>query len=430
MKIDEILRYASSNSPLEEKIDGFKNYIYETHMDGYPKALLEKGINKPATIKKDGKEIEPVILLRSSAHKAGSEDTPWKDLFRPDFGHIRYFGDNKSPGSSPEKSPGNALLLHQYQLQHSLNKEDRLLACPILAFKAVTVNGKPKGHVQFQGVCLIERVERIVQVEPKTNIPFVNYSFDLLVISLLDENEVLNWKWINDRRDSKLSIKDAHRLAPDSWKKWVNSGFSISNQIRRSVLKEQIISEEIQRPPKNSIEARILQDVYSYYGTEKKKSRFEAVAAFVASRILNNNGGAYIPGWITQASSDNGIDFVGRLDIGSDFARTKLVVLGQAKCQSPDSATNANDIARTVARLRRGWIGIYITTSYFSRGTQKEVLEDQYPIVLVDGFRLAKELGSVMFDQGLKNTKDLLDKIDADYEKMLAKRSPEEVLLI
>ena len=52
MKIDEILRYASSNSPLEEKIDGFKNYIYETHLDGYPKALLEKGINKPATIKK------------------------------------------------------------------------------------------------------------------------------------------------------------------------------------------------------------------------------------------------------------------------------------------------------------------------------------------------------------------------------------------
>ena len=71
-----------------------------------------------------------------------------------------------------------------------------------------------------------------------------------------------------------------------------------------------------------------------------------------------------------------------------------------------------------------------ITTSYFSRGTQKEVLEDQYPIVLVDGFRLAKELGNVMFDQGLKNTKDLLDKIDADYEKMLAKRAPEEVLLI
>ena len=35
----------------------------------------------------------------------------------------------------------------------------------------------------------------------------------------------------------------------------------------------------------------------------------------------------------------------------------------------------------------------------------------------------------VSFQEG-KGTKDLLDKIDADYEKMLAKRSPEEVLLI
>ena len=43
-------------------------------------------------------------------------------------------------------------------------------------------------------------------------------------------------------------------------------------------------------------------------------------------------------------------------------------------------ATNGKDIARTVARLKRGWIGIYITTGYFSEPVQREVIEDKYPL--------------------------------------------------
>ena len=51
------------------------------------------------------------------------------------------------------------------------------------------------------------------------------------------------------------------------------------------------------------------------------------------------------------------MDFVGRLDVGSGHSTAKLVVLGQAKCEKLQSATGGNHIARTVARLRRGWIG-------------------------------------------------------------------------
>jgi len=56
-------------------------------------------------------------------------------------------------------------------------------------------------------------------------------------------------------------------------------------------------------------------------------------------------------------------------------------VLGQAKCQVLDRPTHGRDIARTVARLRRGRLGVYVTTSFFSSQTQREVIEDRYPTV-------------------------------------------------
>ncbi|MBK7123629.1 MAG: hypothetical protein IPH68_12960 [Chitinophagaceae bacterium] len=38
----------------------------------------------------------PAILISSSPHKI-SETTPWQDVFDVDNGHIRYYGDNKTP---------------------------------------------------------------------------------------------------------------------------------------------------------------------------------------------------------------------------------------------------------------------------------------------------------------------------------------------
>ena len=182
-------------------------------------------------------------------------------------------------------------------------------------------------------------------------------------------------------------------------------------------------------PSKGSIEYDILHSTYKYY--DGKKHKFEALAAHITSRILaTNGGGIYRPGWLTQASGDFGIDFVGRLDIGSDFATVKLVVLGQAKCEDPEVPTNGNHIARTVARLRRGWIGVYVTTSWFSDNTQKEVLEDQYPILMIDGFRLAKEIHANLIELGNLNLTSFLDEITSKYEVLQARKMPEEVMLL
>jgi hypothetical protein len=120
---------------------------------------------------------------------------------------------------------------------------------------------------------------------------------------------------------------------------------------------------------------------------------------------------------------------VGRLDVGEGFATAKLVVLGQAKCEQPSRATSAQDVARTVARLRRGWLGVYVTTSYFSPEAQREFAEDAYPLVLVNGRQVAEIVQGLALIDGYRDIDLWLDRVDAGYADRLRLRSPEEILV-
>ena len=114
------------------------------------------------------------------------------------------------------------------------------------------------------------------------------------------------------------------------------------------------------------------------------------------------------------------------------MGKAKVIVLGQAKCERPWNATNANDIARTVARLRRGWIGVYVTTSYFSVNAQREVIEDRYPILLVQAVKVrTEEVHRMLIERGradLPALDSLLGEIDESYSPALVCRDPEELL--
>jgi hypothetical protein len=78
--------------------------------------------------------------------------------------------------------------------------------------------------------------------------------------------------------------------------------------------------------------------------------------------------------------------------------------------------TNGLHIARLAARLRRGWVGVYVTTSYFSIPVQREVLSDRYPILFVDGARLAVLVRGHLQNSGV-NLADFLGRITLDYER-------------
>lgn len=424
-KIGTEFRYSKPYDPQKPKtIDGCPNYLYYTDTPGQNMPLLESGINAIAKTKApDGLRI-PAINLRSSHHKSGSSETPWQDFHDPDNGSAIYFGDNKVTNKKrPEEITGNKALLEQLILHNSSKRSDRMFAAPVLCW-----DFSKKGFGKFNGYGIITKAELVTQIDQKTKSPFTNYRFELALFSLTEENEEFDWQWISDRRNKKLSAENTLEHAPKAWKEWVKNGEVCIEKCRRKTYKMLVVKSEDQILKPSSKEGKILQTIVDYY-PKTKEERFEALASFATEQLFKETKVKYSPQWINPKGADGGVDFVGRLELGRDLlAGTKVVVLGQAKCKKPNNATNGSDIARLVARLQRGWIGVFVTTSYYSDAVQKEVLADRYPVVLINGKKLEEIISTYMHKTGEEKIENFLKKIDATYEEMISRQRPEELL--
>lgn len=428
LQVNKSFRYPSHGmrDPAESRIDGLSNFFHATYCgDGRGEAQLESGINQMAAISTTDGSRRPAILIRTSAQKAGSAGTPWHDVYDMDGGRVRYFGDAKVRHMpDPRSANGNKVLLEERQLHSSPRRDERLKSAPLVFFTTDS-----PGTVTFRGIGVIEGVEIVTQIDPKTKLSFSNYAFDCALVSLAEEGERLDWSWIYERRNSDLGDIEANQRAPRAWREWVDQGSESLPRVRRMVSRLGTASKSEQMPKDNSVEKEVLREVYEFFSSDpNRKTRFEAVAEIVADFVISDSRGHYHQGWITQGSGDHGVDFVGRLDIGSGFSTTSLVVLGQAKCEALTSPTSGTHIARTVARLKRGWIGVYVTTSYFSTSIQKEVSEDRYPLVMIPGLRVAEAIRTIAMRDGI-SVRELLERIDAKYKQRLANRDPEQVLI-
>ena len=151
---------------------------------------------------------------------------------------------------------------------------------------------------------------------------------------------------------------------------------------------------------------------------------FEGLASLIAERVI---GHGCRRAWVTRRSADGGVDFVSRLDVGSEFSRMAVVVLGQAKCLAPTSSVNGKDLARLVARLQRGWFGVFVTTGVFSSSAQQELHEDQYPVVLINGTRVAREVRTLLTTEGV-TLPELLERERRWYDRNLRALNPRRAL--
>lgn len=420
-RIGHLYRYAKPASPGDEVVDGIPNFHYVVSMPGLPTLQLEKGINPPAATRAVDGERLSVLLLSSNENKLGSIENPWHDTISPDEGFARYFGDNKTPDVDPGTTPGNRALLRQFELHTSPDRAKREKAAPILLFKS-----SRKGYKEFAGLALITGARRVTQFAEKNGGFFTNYLFDLVVLSLTEEDESVAMLWIADRRDPKNEAKIANAMAPKAWLAWVKYGSAEIEKLKRRVARYRIVPKRDQVAPADSDKRKVLQKIYDFY--EPKRHRFEALASMACESMVKETGAHYQRGWLTRGTGDGGLDFVGRIDIGDGLSRTKLVVLGQAKCEKIDAPTGGVHIARTVARLRRGWLGAYVTTSFFSDAVQREVYEDQYPVVLLNGAALAAETTRLQLASGFQDVDQFLHHVDAGYEDQVSSRKPEEIL--
>lgn len=403
----------------------YQTIFFATATPNLTMPLLEKWISPIAAVNVGGASRTPAILISSSPHKIGSESTPWQDLFDVDNGAIRYFGDNKA-SESAHLAPGNQVLLEQFRIHTSPDPVERSRAVPILFFEREEVAGRKKGNVKFQGLGILQKVELVTQFQKSIGY-FTNYVFEFAVLSLSKENEVLDWSWISARRNPDLTNSKADQLAPNSYKDWQKLGqLGLEKNIRR-VRRFDLVKKSDQLPQAGSKESKALEVIYKYY--DGKKAKFELLASRVVNGIASQSGANYLEGWVTSATADGGIDFVGRLDVGHGFSRVKIIVLGQAKCEKPNSGTSGVDLARTVARLKRGWIGAYVTTSFFTDKSQKEIAEDQYPLITVNGKELAAEVLRQQEVDGFGTVTEFLVSLESEYQEKISNRRPEDILL-
>lgn len=432
LAIHDELRYARRADQIDVEVDGLPNYhwLMSPADLGLPRIMLEAGINAPAELAAKSGPRRPLIAIRSSPWKAGHESNPWHDEFDLDHGHVRYFGDHKpSTIGLPGATKGNRLLLEAARLHAGTTRAERLHAPPLLLFRAITVyrdrRALVKGHVEFCGAAIIERLEHVVQRDPDSGRSFPNLALDLAVVSG-GELDGIDLRWLDDRRNLNLTAEEALRHAPDSWIRWVKQGRIAIPGIRRRVLASSVRSSKEQQPDAGSSEAQTLESLYRFY--DGRKHAFELLASRVAAEVLRESGARYKEGWLSRSSGDGGVDFIGRIDMGSISASTPVVVLGQAKCIQPTSSISPEQVARVVARLRRGWIGVYVTTGSFSRQAQVEIIDDQYPVVLISGGTLAATVRRMAQANHGGDLSALLQSTVDQYQAEVTHRRPEEVI--
>ena len=114
-----------------------------------------------------------------------------------------------------------------------------------------------------------------------------------------------------------------------------------------------------------------------------------ALSGFFA--IISGNNTA------TQSPTSPHINVIGYFKLPYPLSY-RINIRGEAKRFSPEIAIQPKHVSRLVARLGRGEYGIFITTSYFTKQCQEEVINDQYPIKLLSGLdviNFLKEYGFI-----------------------------------
>jgi hypothetical protein len=395
-----------------------KSYTSLTRGSHRSCADVQKGIWAYKGFRERGQPFDriPAILLHSNPLKEGSELTPWVDVVEPELGYAIYNGDNRRSLQEPLTARGNSIL-SKSQLFYS-DPTLRKFAPPILLFTQKRLRGTRKGYREFSGYGIPARYMLVSQREKETDRYFTNLVIELVLFRLDHENETFNWAWIDARRESDLDADQVLAFAPFAWKLWVREGAAALERCRRRVARHHVTTpkEQLDYPDGD---ASLLGEINAYF--ELQRHAFEGLASLIAQQVI---GQQCTRGWVTKRSGDGGVDFVCRLELGSDFSRVPVVVLGQAKCQRSVSGA---DLARLVARLQRGWIGVFVTTGIFSRNAQEELYEDKYPLVLINGKRLAREVRIQLNSEGIR-LQELLDRERGWYEANLQPMEPSRIL--
>jgi restriction endonuclease Mrr len=301
----------------------------------------------------------PAYLILVTHEKRRGMLNPWDDVIDHSTGQILYWGDAKFDKKKRHIDfTGNKVLEAIY---HYLLDGHMEFSPPILHFS------KPqKGEVRFNGLCVLDRLE--LSWFDDHGKPVRNFRAHL---TILDVDEV-SISWLHERA-SATSAANLVNGAPVGWKQYLKG-----NIRKLDLWKSSIRSTKAQLPPEGSPDSNILLQLGALTPTQ-----FEAIVVALFSQMTT------ICHSITRTrpTADGGFDFYGSFVLPRPLAYA-INFIGEAKKYSRSTPVQPKDVSRLVARLGRGQFGIFVTTSYFSKQTQAEVLADAYPVRLIPGLDL------------------------------------------
>lgn len=314
-------------------------------------------------------------------------DREWPDNLDLESGRFIYYGDNKSAGNliNETRIGGNKLLEKIFDDLHSNHREQ---IQPLLCFE--TYKDEGKAYMRFLGLAApggngLSSDEDLVGVwKIKDGKRFQNYR---AIFTIIDEAEI-DKHWLQDLVDGISTIDS--KYCPRRWKEWVQTGLykalECKNEFSIRSIQDQI--------PKDKDEQRIL----DYLKNNLNDRQFE-FASMEIIRLLNPNFRDLI---VTPKVKDKGRDVVGKYYLGHIDHQVILDVSIEAKFFR-DKSIGVREMMRLISRLKYSDIGIFVTTSSFHPQIQEELIEDNRPVLLVNG----KDIAKILMKAGLSNKKNL-----------------------
>lgn len=304
-------------------------------------------------------------------------ESEWPDAIDRENGTFTYYGDNRSAGRPIAETTigGNRLLETVFTALHT---NDRSAIPPFLCFeKYKTDDGTQMRFLGFacpgvQGMSGLEDLVAVWRVQG--NLRFQNYR---AAFTILKEASI-HHSWLQGLVDGVPAVDSPH--CPASWRLWESSGtYTPLKSTRRRLPRTQ--AEQL---PQNAVERGVLQRI----ADRLTPREFE----FLAASLLEIMDERFTDVIVTRAVKDGGRDVLAKYRVGHDLHQILLDAYVEAKKWERGSAVGVKPMMRLLARLKHRDIGVFVTTSYFERQVQEELIEDGHPVLLVSGGDIARIL--------------------------------------
>ena len=338
--------------------------------------------------------VHAYIVLVTVDRSRGSSANPWEDLVELRTGRVVYWGDSKFGRKTVDEFVGNRALRSAWDQVLDNRRE---LVPPILHFT------KPAtGLMRFNGLCVLDHLE-LTWFEDESSRPVRNYRAHL---SILDE-EFVDLDWLH-RRATEKEASGLESGGPRAWQRYLAGKVD-----RLQIWAPSIRGIDDQLPVPGSSDAKVLSQLVAMSPTEFEGAVVSLFRELEDVRHTINR---------TQPSKDGGFDFFGKFVLPPPVGY-EIDFLGEAKKFQATTAVQPRHVSRLVARLGRGQYGLFVTTSYFTKQTQEEVLADGYPTRLISGADVVSMMRELRITRGSEISPTWLGAVEEEIRTGLFNRN-------